>query len=627
MLSMTALLYGTSAAAITAHTGDTPPVGEEHFFVVTIASGTVDDDLDDFPIYVELGNMPEPFWDHVLPNGGNIRALDENYDPIPMDLISFEYQNQRGALFVRKNVVAASDTIFRVQLNPTVTQRLPYNDANGREAVWQDYDTVTIFGPDALDRSGKQVVRSNGDQDFLKVTTNVHTFSEDPHQGGTFDGTHHYIIDNNTIYKFNAAWTLVDTNSDPIGDTGLPTVNHLGDPCVKDGILYIPLEYYLSLSHSDEHIALFNADDLTFITVHDISSVGQEISSICYCTKDELFYIADYVNNKVHKYTESFSYVEEFILGGVIARPQGIEWFDEAFWIVSDDLDEVMRVEHGTGATLLQQGTSTTAQGYFGQAVTGNMEGIWKVGDKLYVLHDPSAANSYINSYESYYAPLSVGGGYERISAIASVQIDNVPEYTVWTIGVTGRIKNKSSNSALATYRDHVGGTTPNDRATVAYRVAETSYGVWDDVNAWMMPSIDFDPSTSDYCRFHMQYDGSTGRYLYANGELIASQAGITSRTGFTSVNFGRDDADELEIYTGEIGFGYLRSGLLSADWIAAEYLMISDNEEFLSIVYQSDLDAVDLEVTRISEYALVDIGREKIAVTRINELILVSEP
>lgn len=550
-------------------------------FSVTVPSGTVGSDLTAFPVYVPLEDMPSSFWAAVAPDGSNIRVYNGSDVLIPFDLAIFNHNMQTGTLFVRTNIAAASATTFTVRLDGSGL--LAVNDANGRNAVWADYEVVTLLGFDPRDRTGKNEIRSSGDASFAKSTV-VRTFTQDPHQGGTFDGTHHYLVDTDAIYKFDTSWNLVDSNVTPIADSGLPVVNHLGDPCVKDGKLYIPLEFYTSGSSSNEHIAVYNCSDLSFDTAYDISAVNKEVSSICFCTRDNLFYVTDYITHTIQKYNTSFVHQGAFTFSVANAPQdmQGIEWFKGAFWIVSDALDEVMRVEYnGTGIRNLP--ASDTAQGLFGVSVTGNLEGIWAVGDKLYVLSDPSSANSFVTSYEDFDEPLFAGSGYVTAGG-PQIQF-SCAELTAWTMGASGKITNKSANRALVSYYDRVGATGTNDRATIAYRSSSTTVAVWDDQNTWILPSPVFDPSTSTYFRAHATYNGSTRRELFINGTSRGSQTSITAKTGLSDFALGFEDSTEGELWIGEIGFAYLRSGILSNDWLAAEYLNLNAPATFLDIV------------------------------------------
>lgn len=549
-------------------------------FSVTVPSGTVGEDLTAFPVYVPLAEMPPSFWADVEPDGSNIRVYNASDVLIPFDLATINFTLQTGALFVRTALAAASATTFTIRLDGNGL--LANNNANGRNAVWADYEVVTLLGFDPADRTGKNELRVSGDSSFAKSAL-VNTFSADPHQGGTFDGTHHYVVDTNAIYKFDASWTLVATNSDPIGDSGLPTVNHLGDPCVREGKLYIPLEFYTTGSSSDQHIAVYDTSDLSFDTAYDVSAVGKEVSGICFCTRDNLFYVTDYITDTVQKYNTAFVHqgAFTFAVANAPTKMQGIEWFKGAFWIVDDELDEVMRVNYnGTGIRNLPP--SSTPNGLFGVAVTGNLEGIWAVGDKLYVLSDPTSANSFVTSYEDFNEDLFAGSGYS-ITTAAPPQI-SCAELTSWTMAASGKITSKTQNRALISYYDRVGGSGANDRCTIAYRLSGASIAQWDDTNTWMMPSTAFDPGTSDYFRAAVTYQGSAKRELFINGTSRASQAPITARTGFSDLLIGADDADLNEVWQGEIGFAYLRSGVLSANWLAAEYLNLNAPGTFLDI-------------------------------------------
>lgn len=546
-------------------------------YEVTIPASSVGASLTAFPVYTDLSDMPPSFWSNVRSDGGNVRVVNSAGALIPFDLAILEPTRRKGTIFARVSLSSSADTTVYVKLTSD-TARLAVNDTNGRDAVWADYRAVTLLGFDPKDRTGRET-RASGDSAFVSGSV-VHTFSTDPHQGGTWDGTYYYIVDTNAIYKYDASWNLIASNLDPIGDTGLSVVNHCGDPCTRNGILYIPLEYYSGGSHSDHYMVEFDCSDLSFITSHALQT-SPEISSVCFCPVDNYYYVTDYVNGAIQRYDEDFNYIGPMTLLRVLNQPQGIEWFDNAFFVTIDSLDETLRIEYD-GFTMRNL-TTDTPNGLFGVGVSGNYEGIWKVGDSLYTLSDPSSANSFVTKHENFDIGLAAGAGWRNVSTDDTVEIPTT-EMTVWTMGVTASLATKTANRALATYHDHVGGSGANDRASLAYRFAETSVALWDDTNSWLMPASDIDPTVDTPFRVHAYYNGSTGRGFYYNGTLAASQSGITSRTGFSALRLGTEDASNAETIDGHVGFAYLRAGVLSADWIAAEYANLSTPSTFYQL-------------------------------------------
>jgi hypothetical protein len=120
---------------------------------ITIASGAVASNLTNYPVYVNLADMPSGFWSGVASDGHNIRVKQAGSD-IPFDLVKIDTTGQTGTLFFKAaSLLSASSNVFTVDLSgaaaPAVT------DANGRNAVWSAFDRVFSFeGSQSLDRCG-----------------------------------------------------------------------------------------------------------------------------------------------------------------------------------------------------------------------------------------------------------------------------------------------------------------------------------------------------------------------------------------------------------------------------------------------------------------------------------------
>lgn len=120
---------------------------------ITIASGKVGSNLSNFPVYVNLADMPSGFWSGVASDGSNIRVKQSGSD-IPFDLVKIDTTGHTGTLFFKAaSLLAASSNVFTVDLSgaaaPAVT------DANGRNACWSAYDFVCLLSSTSwTDRTG-----------------------------------------------------------------------------------------------------------------------------------------------------------------------------------------------------------------------------------------------------------------------------------------------------------------------------------------------------------------------------------------------------------------------------------------------------------------------------------------
>lgn len=122
---------------------------------VTVPAGTVASNLTAFPLMIDLADMPSAFWAGVQADGGNVRVYQsDGVTLIPHDLTFINKTGQTGRIFAKTGLLAASDSTVVVKTLSTLSSKLAVTDANGRNAVWSDYEVVWIF-PDKSNRTGK----------------------------------------------------------------------------------------------------------------------------------------------------------------------------------------------------------------------------------------------------------------------------------------------------------------------------------------------------------------------------------------------------------------------------------------------------------------------------------------
>jgi hypothetical protein len=544
---------------------------------LTIASGEVSSNLTDYPVYVRLSGMPAGFWTHVKEDGGDIRVKTTGGTTVPTDLVWFDYEGEDGVLFfLASSVLSGSDNDWDIHYGDAALDLLDPGDANGRDDVWANYEAVFLFGQTCGDdRTGGAMARIRGDANMFQIAATSST-DLDSHQGVCWDGTHYYTTDDNAIYKWNSSWTLVDSNTDPIGDAaigGSPTVNHLGDPDVRDGRLYIPLECYpASGGLYNAHIVVFDPSDLSFIEDFDISAQAHEASSVAYCDRDDLLYVTDYDGNNstIYKYDPlDGSYEGTLATSTPIPNRQGITWWRNAFWISNDANDETHRV--------LYDGTATTGDqaggggGVFGDTTAGNYEGIGHRSDALLQHIDPGATER-VDVWTPRDDALSAGGGYRVTTGTPNAIANARPSYNVYTLACTLAIASKTQNRTAVSYWDESAGTT-NTRQVIAYRHATPSLAIWDTNNSWLEPSPAINPTLDQAYRVHAVYNNTTSRKIYVDGTLVNTHNTIAAvPAGLDTILVLVEDDSVAEAWNGNVGFVYLYPGVLSDAWIAAEY-------------------------------------------------------
>jgi hypothetical protein len=543
---------------------------------ITIAAETVSSALSGFPVYVDLSDMPAGFWTQLYySDGRDIRVKAEDGEALPFDLVFIAPESLSGSLFVKTNVSDSADTVIFIHYGDPSLSAVAPSAPNGRNAVWAEYHRVYLFGGDSIDRTGNggRPAQSGKSYAFENVATSANL---GVHQGVCFDGTYYYVTDTNAIKKYDAEFSLVSTNADPVGDVG-GGVNHCGDPDVHDGIIYIPIENYVSISDfSFQRIARFNASNLAFIDSVSISAQGHECSSVCFCEADGLLYVASYADgSKLWKYNAStLEYVGSLTLGASISKIQGVTFWRGAFFINSDTLDETIRVEYD----------GTVSGMVFGES-SGVYEGLGHSDGALLLLHDTTgSADGVVRRLEPRDVAAKTGVRFlSTTDFTGDIKCTGLSRFTQWSIGVSVKLASKGGNRCAVSY-GQAGSALNTNRTSIAYRSTSDCFGFWNSTDGWILDPVPAEIDT--IYRYVATQNGTTGRALYRDGSSVVTGSASAEQpaTGADCLYLGVEDGDKTEQMDGELGFVYLRSGVLSGDWIAAEAANLSAPSSFYSV-------------------------------------------
>lgn len=557
---------------------------------LTIASGKVASDLTNFPLYINLADMPARFW--TTSNRGKDLRANVGGTQVPLDMVWLDPLNKTGAAFVKVPTVSTGSTTTVNLTWDGSSDRLANSDTYGRNNVWSAYESVFLLGETCGDdRTGKAQANINGDPDLFEMIDSSGAVDLDSHQGVCWDGTYYYTTDTNAIYKWDASWSLVDSNTDPIGDAaigGSPTVSHCGDLDVHNGLLYIPMECWpASGGLYNAHIGVFDASTLNFVTAYDIHAQAHEAASIAYCEKDGLLYIVDYDGNHstIYKYSIAGSYIGTLTTSIAITERQGITWWRDNFWISQDTNDETSRVSYSGTVTVGNAVNSSGGIGFGGGVTGGSYEGIGHRDDALLQVKDTGTVET-VEAWRPRAQTLCAGGGIDKSGASGEgVTATGRASFTTLTLGVTVAYDAKAQNRCAISYIRAATAASSNRRAVVGYRDASATLGIWDLNNSWLNASPTINPTVGTYYRLHGVWQSTTSRKLYVNGAQAATQSGITAvPSDLDAIYIGFEDTDYAEATDGRLGFAYLIGSALSANWLAAEYSNINAPGSFYSI-------------------------------------------
>lgn len=125
---------------------------------VTIDRTKVAGELEDFPVYVDLADMPAGFHTNVRSDGGDIRVTKgDGVTELPREVVSYNPNTNSGELHVLHTGILANstDTDLYIYYGSSTAADYAVNDAYGRNQVWKDYYFVQHREVDGLDSTGK----------------------------------------------------------------------------------------------------------------------------------------------------------------------------------------------------------------------------------------------------------------------------------------------------------------------------------------------------------------------------------------------------------------------------------------------------------------------------------------
>jgi len=111
---------------------------------ITIDAANIDDEITDFPVYVDLADLSAQFW-NTTPTGAtvgtDIRVTTNDGTPVELarELVAASSTAQTGELHFKANSISSTtDTVFRIYYNGTTTGDYVTNATYGAENVWSN---------------------------------------------------------------------------------------------------------------------------------------------------------------------------------------------------------------------------------------------------------------------------------------------------------------------------------------------------------------------------------------------------------------------------------------------------------------------------------------------------------
>ncbi len=179
----------------------TPPVSWNAtdwvaFDAIVIKSENIDEDLSDFPVYIDLADLSSNFWSTTASSSGavgnDIRVTTAANIEVPRELVFASSSLQTGELhFKADSISSITDTVFKIWYNGTTTADYSDGYAYGAENVWSSYDFVshdgglTDVGPNSITPAddGTEAAATTqlggGGRTFVEGNTDVITVDDD----------------------------------------------------------------------------------------------------------------------------------------------------------------------------------------------------------------------------------------------------------------------------------------------------------------------------------------------------------------------------------------------------------------------------------------------------------------
>lgn len=161
-----------------------------HVANITIDNTKVAGDLTDFPVYVDLADMPAVFWSTVANGGGDIRVYkSDGTTELPREVVSCDTSTETGELHVKYTGTLSSSVDTEIQIHADGTSSdYATTDTYGAENVWSDY----VFVGHSEDASGN-MFNSTGNGDLTVSGTPVYGATGQLGDAITYDGSTDYF--------------------------------------------------------------------------------------------------------------------------------------------------------------------------------------------------------------------------------------------------------------------------------------------------------------------------------------------------------------------------------------------------------------------------------------------------
>lgn len=539
---------------------------------ITFSSTNIANDLTNFTVLVTEANLDNNIWNNAAADASDVIFTDAAGSILNREIIEYDPVTQKFRTYVNIPLLSASADSFIYLLYGNDDASFALNDL----ATWNTTEDLIVHlslpVPTISDSSqNNRIINVIGQNSTWKSPTFVKETAISPdlnsHQGiTTIDGTIFWTFDTNTLYRRDSSWNILTTNLDPVGDMTATVPDHVGDGDIYNNTLYLPIEFFnLPCTYSDQYIVLYDATTLAYISEHDISAQGHEVSGLVVEPAENRITITSYCQDGfLYQYDlTTFAFLGTVTLSQDIIKQQGITRIGNYYYITSNDSNSIFKVAlDGTvvGEVYVHDPSFTT-------------EGIGTDGSNLYFLIDEGTLER-VHTLE-----FTDGAWFDGLDP--TVIEDGV--YLTATIGdkTTRSIRTwfepaDDIQRAIVSVSENI--ATPNNRATISIDNGN-ALGTWDsNGDSWLYTNPVVDPPLNIVSHTALTFVDSTSRTIFFNGAPSNSVALSSSPAGRDTLFIGVEDLSTNEIWNGAILEVRVSDNVLSDAWIAFEDLNFRSN-------------------------------------------------
>jgi hypothetical protein len=163
---------------------------------ITVDADQVDANLTDFPIYVDLSDLPAGFHTNVKSDGGDIRVTeDDGTTEVPREVVFYNSTTDTGELHFKGDISSTVDTDFYIYYGNSSASDYAIDGTYGAENVWKSaYKAVYHLGEAVNTTSGGYIDSTANDSDLTGVSMAMtEQAGQLPSKAQEFDGSADYL--------------------------------------------------------------------------------------------------------------------------------------------------------------------------------------------------------------------------------------------------------------------------------------------------------------------------------------------------------------------------------------------------------------------------------------------------